>query len=62
MIKMSEYTPKTSRLFQEMIANTFTEDLVCALINGEADGGRITRLPFNHLLSPVQTTAGRSWL
>ena len=59
MIKMSEYTPKTSRLFQEMIANTFTEDLVC-VINGEADvAAEFTRLPFNHLLFTGSTTVGK---
>lgn len=59
MIKMSEFTPRTSRLFQEMIANTFAEDLV-TVVTGEADvATEFSRLPFDHLLFTGSTTVGR---
>ncbi|WP_330924401.1 coniferyl aldehyde dehydrogenase [Candidatus Sororendozoicomonas aggregata] len=59
MIKMSEYTPKTSTLFAEVIARTFPDDLV-TVINGDAEvGAAFTRLPFDHVLFTGSTEVGR---
>ncbi len=59
MIKMSEYTPKTSALFSEMIARIFPDDLV-TVINGDAEvGAAFTRQPFDHLLFTGSTEVGR---
>ena len=59
MIKMSEFTPVTSRLFADMIAGTFSEHQV-TVINGDADiAAEFTRLPFDHLLFTGSTPVGR---
>ena len=59
MIKTSEYCPETSRLFRELIAAAFPDDLV-AVVNGDADVARaFTRLPFDHLLFTGSTAVGR---
>lgn len=59
MIKMSEFTPATSRLFAEMIADIFPADLV-TVVNGEADvGAAFTALPFDHILFTGSTQVGK---
>ena len=50
IIKMSELTPRTSALFEQLIAKTFTRDHV-AVVNGDAEvGAAFSGLPFDHLL------------
>jgi acyl-CoA reductase-like NAD-dependent aldehyde dehydrogenase len=50
MIKMSELTPRTSALFEELMSQTFARDHV-AVVNGDAAvGAAFTALPFDHLL------------
>ncbi|MGI9274396.1 MAG: coniferyl aldehyde dehydrogenase [Endozoicomonas sp.] len=59
MIKMSEFTPKTSALFQKIIGDTFPEDLV-TVITGEAEvAAEFTQLPFDHILFTGSTNVGR---
>lgn len=59
MIKMSEYTPKTSELFRQIIASIFPENLVC-VITGDADVGvEFARKPWGHLLFTGSTSVGR---
>ncbi|PID42888.1 MAG: coniferyl-aldehyde dehydrogenase [Proteobacteria bacterium] len=59
MIKMSEYTPKTSALFARLMQETFSENLVC-VINGNADVAiEFSRKKFNHILFTGSTTVGR---
>lgn len=59
MIKMSEYTPNTGRVFAEMIADTFPADHVL-VINGEMEvGAAFSELPFDHLLFTGSTSVGR---
>ncbi|SDW02212.1 coniferyl aldehyde dehydrogenase [Marinobacter mobilis] len=59
MIKMSEFTPHTSALFRELMADTFPEDLVSVVL-GEADvAANFTSRPFDHLLFTGSTSVGR---
>ncbi len=59
MIKMSESTPRTGALLEELIGQTFDEDQV-AVINGEVDvGAAFSTLAFDHLLFTGSTSVGR---
>ena len=59
IIKMSEFTPKTSALLAKVIADTFPANLV-TVVNGEADvGAKFTSLPFDHILFTGSTQVGR---
>lgn len=59
IIKMSELTPRTSALFEQLIAKTFTRDHV-AVVNGDAEvGAAFSGLPFDHLLFTGSTHVGR---
>jgi coniferyl-aldehyde dehydrogenase len=59
MIKMSESTPATSLLVQQLLARIFPQDLVCVVL-GEAETGiAFSRLPFDHLLFTGATSIGR---
>ncbi|HLX03152.1 MAG TPA: aldehyde dehydrogenase family protein, partial [Trinickia sp.] len=60
LIKMSELTPRTSALFETLIAKTFPRDHV-AVVNGDASvGAAFSALPFDHLLFTGSTTIGRA--
>ena len=60
MLKMSEYTPRTSELFARLIGKTFARDHV-AVVNGGADiGAAFAALPFDHLIFTGSTNVGRS--
>ncbi|WP_323119547.1 coniferyl aldehyde dehydrogenase [Burkholderia alba] len=59
IIKMSELTPRTSALFEQLIAKTFARDHV-AVVNGDAEvGAAFSSLPFDHLLFTGSTQVGR---
>lgn len=59
MIKPSEYTPATSSLMQELIAETYDEDEV-TVITGDAITGQIfSSLPFDHLMFTGSASAAR---
>lgn len=59
MIKMSEFTPETSAFMEELISDTFPEDLV-AVVNGDAEvATAFSSIPWNHLLFTGSTTVGR---
>jgi len=59
MIKVSEYTPATSALIEDVISKTFPRNLV-AIINGEADvAAEFSSIPWNHLLFTGSTAVGR---
>jgi coniferyl-aldehyde dehydrogenase len=59
MIKMSEFTPKTSELIKKIIAETYDEDHV-SVVTGEAEVGMaFSQLPFDHLLFTGSTSVGR---
>lgn len=58
MIKMSEFTPRTSALFETLITKTFSRDHV-AVVNGDANiGAAFTGMPFDHLLFTGSTRVG----
>ena len=59
LLKPSEFTPATSALLAELIAETFSPDHV-AVVQGGADMGvAFSRLPFDHLLFTGSTAVGR---
>ena len=59
MIKMSEHTPRTAQLLKELLAQVFSEDLVC-VVQGEADlAAAFSELAFNHLLFTGSTQVGK---
>jgi len=59
LIKMSESTPETARVFAQMLSDIFAEDQV-AVITGEAEVGMaFSRLPLDHLLFTGATSIGK---
>ena len=58
MVKMSEYTPAFSTLFQQLVAAAFAPEEVTVITGGPEIAAHFTRLPFNHLLF-TGSTAGR---
>ncbi len=59
MIKMSEFTPNTNKVFRQIITNCFTESEV-AVIEGEADvAAKFSEIPFDHMLFTGSTQVGR---
>lgn len=59
MIKMSELTPRTAALIEEMLRKGFVEDHI-AVVTGEADvGAAFAKLPFDHLLFTGSTPVGK---
>ncbi|CAG4920712.1 coniferyl aldehyde dehydrogenase [Paraburkholderia gardini] len=59
IIKMSEVTPRTSALFEQLIAQTFQRDHV-AVVNGDAAfAAAFSAQPFDHLLFTGSTQVGR---
>ncbi|GLQ98559.1 coniferyl aldehyde dehydrogenase [Dyella mobilis] len=58
MVKMSEYTPRFSQLFAELVARHFQPDEVI-VVNGDASVGQgFADLPFDHLLFTGSTAVG----
>lgn len=58
LVKMSEFTPATARLFASLIATHFSDDEV-AVIEGGADVAQaFSQLPFDHLLFTGSTAVG----
>jgi coniferyl-aldehyde dehydrogenase len=59
MVKMSEYTPRTSELFADIIAKAFAPDII-TVVNGDARiAAEFSRLPFDHLIFTGSTSVGR---
>jgi coniferyl-aldehyde dehydrogenase len=59
IVKMSEYTPRFSALFADLVARHFRGDEV-VVVNGDANVGReFAALPFDHLLFTGSTAVGR---
>ena len=58
MVKMSEFTPRFSALFAELVGQHFKPDEV-AVVNGDADVAQaFSALPFDHLLFTGSTAVG----
>lgn len=59
MVKMSEYTPRTSELFADIIATHFAPDVI-TVVNGDAQiAAAFSRMPFDHLIFTGSTNVGR---
>ena len=59
MIKMSEATPKTGALLEELVSSVFPEQ-VMAVVNGGADvAAAFSAKPFDHILFTGSTNVGR---
>ncbi len=59
MIKMSEATPATAKVFSEMLAEVFPADQTAVITGEAAVGMAFSKLPFDHLLFTGGTGIGR---
>ncbi|AUH51121.1 coniferyl aldehyde dehydrogenase [Chromobacterium sp. ATCC 53434] len=59
MVKMSEYTPATGELLEQLAARYFGSDLLTVVNGGPELAQAFTRLPFDHLLFTGSTAVGR---
>ncbi len=59
MVKPSEFTPRTSALLAEMVAQYFAPDQVAVVQGGRAVGEAFARLPLDHLLYTGSASVGR---
>lgn len=59
MIKMSEFTPAFSELFQRLVASSFRANEVAVITGGPDVAAQFSALPFDHLLFTGSTTIGR---
>ena len=58
LVKMSELTPATSRLFAELIADAYADDEVAVVEGDAAVAQEFSQLPFDHLLFTGSTAVG----
>jgi coniferyl-aldehyde dehydrogenase len=59
MVKMSEFTPRFSALFQQLCRQAFAADEVCIVTGGPDVAAQFSALPFDHLLFTGSTPVGR---
>ncbi len=59
MIKMSEFTPETSTFIEQLIQDTFPQDLVCVINGDAAVATEFSSIPWNHLIFTGSTAVGR---
>lgn len=59
MVKMSEFTPSFSELFQRLIATAFRTNEVAVITGGADIAAQFSALPFDHLLFTGSTAVGR---
>ncbi len=59
MVKLSEFTPAFSSLFQRLCGEAFAEDEVCIVTGGPEVAAQFSALPFDHLLFTGSTAVGR---
>lgn len=59
MLKMSEYTPAFSALFQQLIQDNFSPDLITVVTGDAKVAQHFSQLPFNHLLFTGATEIGK---
>ncbi len=59
MIKMSEFTPKTSALLAHAIEQSFPPDLVTVVCGDAEVASEFTSLPFDHIIFTGSTSVGR---
>jgi coniferyl-aldehyde dehydrogenase len=59
LLKLSEFAPGTAELMRSLLADTFGQDEVCAVVGDPELGRAFARLPFDHLLFTGSTAVGR---
>lgn len=59
MVKMSEFTPAFSELFQQLIGGAFRSNEVAVVTGGADVAAQFSALPFDHLLFTGSTGVGR---
>ena len=59
MVKLSEFTPEFSELFQRLIAAAFRSNEVAVITGGADVAAQFSALPFDHLLFTGSTGVGR---
>lgn len=59
MVKMSEFTPAFSALFQQLCAQRFAAEEVCIVTGDAGVAAQFSALPFDHLLFTGSTPVGR---
>ena len=59
MLKLSEFTPAFSELFQQLIASVFRTNEVAVITGGADVATQFSALPFDHLLFTGSTGVGR---
>ena len=59
MVKMSEFTPNSSLLLQQLCAQVFSPEEVCIVTGGPDVAAQFSALPFDHLLFTGSTAVGR---
>ena len=59
MVKMSEFTPAFSGLFQRLVGTAFRTNEVAVITGGAEVAAQFSALPFDHLLFTGSTSVGR---
>lgn len=59
MVKLSEFTPTFSALFQRLCSAVFTPEELCIVTGGPDVAAQFSALPFDHLLFTGSTPVGR---
>ena len=60
MLKLSEFTPRTAELFDELVQGAFDADEVAVATGDATLAAEFSRLPFDHLLFTGSTAVGRN--
>lgn len=58
MIKMSEYSPRSSAVLKECLASVFDKNLVAVVDGGPEEGAAFSALPFDHILFTGSSRVG----
>ena len=59
MVKMSEFTPAFSALFQRLVSSAFRSNEVAVVVGSADVAAQFSALPFDHLLFTGSTSVGR---
>jgi acyl-CoA reductase-like NAD-dependent aldehyde dehydrogenase len=59
IIKPSEFVPRTSQLLDDMMRETFEQDVVAVVTGGPEVGEAFAKLPFDHLVFTGSTRIGK---
>lgn len=59
MLKMSEFTPKFSQLFADLIGKYFSSEVISVVNGGPEIGAEFSKLPFDHILFTGSNRVGK---